>query len=335
MSTMTRTDIHRPSAPEFDPEGYEFFAVADLHPEEGWRPVQLVSRLVSEGWSFRGAPHGSGQCSHCGAHLRYAALMGHTATKTLLYIGETCLDNRFSGTKADFDSLRKAAAAKREESRRNGKAAAFLAEHPEAVYLSYAMNIDAAGATPVWSTANAYGEEFATREEAEAALDTRSGMNDWVLQGYKYGTTFSERTRMGDKVMTLNDMWNRIQRYGEISEKALNYANLIMGWLDEASQRLVAREAEAQAKVDAGIKVPTGRVEITGTVTTTKWVDNGFGGSLKMRVESPEGWAVWGTVPSALDVEKGDTVTFTATVEPSRDDQTFGFYKRPAKARKG
>jgi plastocyanin len=337
VSTMTRTDIHRPSAPEFDPENYVCFGFADFHPSDGQRPVQIVSALVDEGWSFRGAPHGSGQCSHCGTRLRYAALMGHEPTKTLLYVGETCLGNRFDGTASEFQALRAAAAAKAEQSRREGKSAAFLAEHPEAVYLSYAHNIDVAGGTVEWTTAYSYGEHtFDTQEEAQTWIDGLPGYQstaDYPIKGYKRGTTWGERTRFS-KTPTMSDIWYKIERYGEVSEKSLDYALKIMEWADQAEQRLVAREAEAAAKVAAGVKVPEGRVVIEGEVTTTKFVDNQFGGSLKMRVVSPEGWAVWGTVPSSIDVEKGDTVRFTAKIEASNDDPTFGFYSRPTKASK-
>ena len=32
-----------------------------------------------------------------------------------------------------------------------------------------------------------------------------------------------------------------------------------------------------------------------------------------------------------MNAQKGDIITFTATVEPSQDDPKFGFFKRPAK----
>src|SRR4051812_12119849 len=108
-ATMTRTDIHRAASADFDPEAYDCFGVFDIATEAadfvGPTPAQTVSRLVTEGWSFSGAPHGGGQCSHCGTRLRYVALMGHRDTKTLMYIGETCLDNRFSLTKGEFQTL--------------------------------------------------------------------------------------------------------------------------------------------------------------------------------------------------------------------------------------
>lgn len=75
-----------------------------------------------------------------------------------------------------------------------------------------------------------------------------------------------------------------------------------------------------------------GRYEIEGVVRTTKIQYSDFGGQLKMLVELDNGTKVWGSVPSALYVEAGDRVRFTATVERSGDDSGFGFFKRPAKA---
>jgi hypothetical protein len=132
---MTRTDIHRPSAPEFDPEAYDCVGVFDLHPEEGDNRARAeeVNRQLALGNTFRGAPHGTGQCGHCGAHIRYAALMVHTATKTLLYVGEQCLTNRFEAlTKAQFRQLREDARLNREKRTRQERIDAFIAVHPEA-----------------------------------------------------------------------------------------------------------------------------------------------------------------------------------------------------------
>jgi hypothetical protein len=341
MATMTRTDIHRPSAVEFDPANYEVLAFADFHETDGHRPVQVVNAMLEQGYSFRGAPHGSGQCSHCGTRLRYAALMGHEATKTLMYVGETCLDNRFSATAAEFQAMRKAAAAKAEETRRLGKAHNFYAEHPEAVYLSYAHNIGVAGGEVVWTLGYDSEEEFATEAEAQAAYDAlpERQQNHWNAPGYTYkrGTTWREQTRMWDKVDTLNDMSHKIERYGSLSDNALAYAMKIMTWLDEADQRLVARQAEAAAKAAAGIKVVPGRQVLTGEITKIAWKSNDFGGAWKITVALENGTKVWGSLPSALEPEGdvqdlvGKTITMTATVEAGDDDPTFGFFKRPVK----
>ena len=103
----------------------------------------------------------------------------------------------------------------------------------------------------------------------------------------------------------------------------------------EALREAVARDAERAAEQATEITAPviTGRIQITGTVLTTKWQDSHFGSTLKMLVRDDRGFKVWGTVPSSLpNTESGDRVTFTAAVEASDDDETFGFFKRPTKA---
>jgi hypothetical protein len=100
----------------------------------------------------------------------------------------------------------------------------------------------------------------------------------------------------------------------------------------DRNERIVASR---QARVVRS-SISTGRVVITGKVVSTKWVENDFGGSLKMLVESDQGWRVYGTVPRAIecangcDLGKGDRVTFTATVAPKEAD--FSFFSRPTNA---
>lgn len=111
------------------------------------------------------------------------------------------------------------------------------------------------------------------------------------------------------------------------------------------------REARSAALMEAGVTVPTGRTTVTGVVVSIKAEETYYTYSgevtLKMLVESDEGYRVWGTVPRSLEgggdyrdgqyvavrgVEEGDTVTFTATLQPSDNDPLFGFFKRPTKA---
>ncbi|AYN58504.1 ssDNA binding protein [Arthrobacter phage Liebe] len=105
-----------------------------------------------------------------------------------------------------------------------------------------------------------------------------------------------------------------------------------------------ATEADAQAAQDvldavaareaAKVPVVEGRYEIQGEVLTVKVQDGAYGSSLKMLV-AVDGYKVWGTVPNDLyGVERGDKVAFTATVAKSDDDEAFGFYSRPTKARR-
>lgn len=126
-----RTDIHRPSAPEFNPENYEFVTCFDLHPEQGSTKNnrEIVSRYAAQGYKFANAGFG---CAHCGKNIRYAALMLHPSTMEMLYIGEQCLTNRFqSMTKAQFHALRENARLNRDRIAKSERKANFIAEHFE------------------------------------------------------------------------------------------------------------------------------------------------------------------------------------------------------------
>lgn len=121
-----------------------------------------------------------------------------------------------------------------------------------------------------------------------------------------------------------------------------------VGSLTEAQAALVLKVA---AEVDAAaaapvVPVPEGRMPIAGRVVSFKSVPGYAYNSydLKVLVEDDRGWRVYGTAPRAIlrdgsgittvdsGARVGDRVAFTATLERSRDDAGFGFFKRPAKA---
>lgn len=120
MAATVRTDIYRPSAPDFDPAEFDLVGVFDLNPEEGTPPGirgEIIRREIDAGYRFAGV-HPTGQCDHCGARIRYEAILRHLPTRKLITVGETCLDNRFAfGTAEDFAALRKEAARKAEITR--------------------------------------------------------------------------------------------------------------------------------------------------------------------------------------------------------------------------
>jgi len=108
------------------------------------------------------------------------------------------------------------------------------------------------------------------------------------------------------------------------------------------------REAAEKARWNEGaVNIPGEyhgtRREITGEVVTLKEQHTGYGygsySTLKclIKVTHGDGWfKLWGTVPSALEnVERGSVISFAAKIEISADDEKFGFYSRPTKARKG
>lgn len=98
----------------------------------------------------------------------------------------------------------------------------------------------------------------------------------------------------------------------------------------------------------APVPVTDDRVRVEGTILSTKEVDGFYGSTTKCLIQVPtDGGAfkLWGTLPQkATDAQwdherehgewpeiKGAKIAFTARLEPSRDDEAFGFYKRPTK----
>lgn len=139
----------------------------------------------------------------------------------------------------------------------------------------------------------------------------------------------AELVERGSEDTFIKDILSKLALYGVLTERQV-----------EAVLSADARNAEraaikAQEAAEA-LPVPTGKVTITGEIVSVKWQESVYGGSLKMLVKG-QGWKVWGSVPRSLDVAEntplpGRTVTFTATVEASEKDASFGFFKRPTKA---
>jgi ribosomal protein S27AE len=102
-------------------------------------------------------------------------------------------------------------------------------------------------------------------------------------------------------------------------------------------ERIEQREAAKAAAIAAGVKVPTGRQRFTGIVVTAKWqpaYTYGAGETLKILVVTEAGWKVWVTAPRSMEnvdtlIETKAEIAMTASLEPSEDDQLFGFGKRP------
>jgi hypothetical protein len=306
---MNRTDVHAPASLNFDPELYNCYGVFDFTPEFDYIQVQerieTVNAMLAKGYSFGGST--TGGCGHCGTNIRYGALMARDDVMEMIWVGETCLDNRFDGmTKAEFQKLRKNAALGRERLARQAAFEALCDENPDLAYATYAGNI-----------------HDAIVDEHGARFGNVSGCS-WALS-------------------TLVDIATKARRYGDPSDRQLAFVSKLIREISEKADTYAATMAEKAAEAPAA-PVPTGkRIQVTGTVIKVDWKENGFGGRQVMTVKHADGWLVWGTVPASLNVaddgfttidsgvQTGDTVTFTATVEAS-DRPDFGFFKRPTKA---
>lgn len=152
-------------------------------------------------------------------------------------------------------------------------------------------------------------------DRANAVIDALSD----VVEIYA-GAAFEGRN--GDQVV-----------YVYIDERCKDVADAVEAYLDAPKVAAAAAAKAAQeAERDAADPCPTGRVVITGEVLSTKLQESYYGSTWKMLVKDDRGFKVWGSIPSSLDASRGCRVTFTAAIEPSNDDDKFGFYKRPTKA---
>jgi hypothetical protein len=127
-----------------------------------------------------------------------------------------------------------------------------------------------------------------------------------------------------------SSLHSKLRRYGSLSE---NQVNALLRSIERKAEWAAKKAAEVAAMADAPA-LAEGRYDIEGEVVSTKWQDSDYGETLKMLVKMDDGNKVWGTVPSALDIEKGDRVAFSATVKKSNDDEHFGYFSRPTKATK-
>lgn len=163
-------------------------------------------------------------------------------------------------------------------------------------------------------------DALATEHPAVWALVSKAaGVDTWLVDG-----TTDQSTERDSFVLSLaQQLWSFDER---------TYTERQIAALQLAADRRVAR-TEAAAFTPA----PEGRVVVTGEVASTKVVEGDYGTTYKMLVKSDEGYKVWCSVPSALletttlEEAKGRRITFTATLEPSRDDVAFAFGKRPTK----
>jgi hypothetical protein len=128
-----RNDVHSPASPDFDPSSYEFVACGDNGngEERPYHATVELRDLRAQGiLPFEGADRQ--HCTHCGAFLRFYAVMVHFPTNEYIFIGETCLDNRFDqGLSAEqFQQLRTEAKLNRERIAKASKIEALIEANP-------------------------------------------------------------------------------------------------------------------------------------------------------------------------------------------------------------
>lgn len=121
----------------------------------------------------------------------------------------------------------------------------------------------------------------------------------------------------------VSDVLAKLGRYGSLSDRQVA---AVLSSVKRDAEFAARKAVEAtEVKGDA----PTGRVEVSGVVLSTKDVESAYGVTTKMLVKLANNSKVWVTVPSAESINRGDEITFKATFEVSRDDKSFAFGKRP------
>lgn len=139
-------------------------------------------------------------------------------------------------------------------------------------------------------------------------------------------------SRHSKKNTFLSSLRYQLDRDGDLSMAQVEAVPKAVKRIEDHEARIAEREAEPKSPA------PEGRVVVTGEIVFTKAQDSQYGTTWKMLVKC-DGFRVWSTIPAAIETEngcfidlKGRVVTFTGTLERSKDDNSFAFAKRPSKA---
>jgi len=164
----------------------------------------------------------------------------------------------------------------------------------------------------------------AGKRKAEAVLAGAGLTKAWEI----YESDRHERQQYEEE--TIFDIVSKLVKYGSISEKQESFLRTLL----DRIERRAEIEAQRKAENEAAEPAPTGRVEVSGDVLSTKVQDGYYGTQFKMMVKTDAGWKLWVTVPmvmlSEVETLRGRRVTLKVTVEPSKDDPKFAFGKRPS-----
>jgi hypothetical protein len=148
----TRTDVHRPAV--LVTEDYAFVAVWDregptpplMGSAAAWAAYEqameyrrniwaAIRAAAANGFGELYGDRGTHQCHHCGARLRYSAALQHQPTRTVIFVGETCMDNRFERSTAEFQAARRAGELDREAKRIRDAVTEWTTANPDLAWL--------------------------------------------------------------------------------------------------------------------------------------------------------------------------------------------------------
>lgn len=328
-----RTDVHSPK--NLITEDYEYVAsgYGGSNGEPGYSPLAHEARyLIDEGWTMA-ENESAGDCYHCGANLKYYAILKHLPTRTLVRVGEVCLDNRFELATRDFQKLRKEARLNRERIKMVERREAFEEANREVCdFITEANRASLAGEwndefmESLWSQLQRKGElserqievvqkkivqraeRTAAKEKIDAAMPDPSPCPEGRIE--VTGLVLSVKVKPTDfgpvlKMTVVDDRGFKV--WGSVPSDLASipvYDDLT----DEGRARLEARIVQCANAAEG----------------TSDWMD---------RVRAEKILTDGRRVNHQRSIERGERVSFTATVTKSDNDVAFGFFKRPSKAR--
>lgn len=317
-----RTDIHAPS--QIISADYEYVAIWTMN-IQGFGDSEFMLRereTVQEHMARTGGTYAhvdtTGSCQVCGNWLAiYLVLFYHAKSNTYIHVGVNCATKLEMGfdMKAMAGFKRRCADA-REQQAGKRKAIALLGD----AGLIDAWDIYTAPAVahisdcPAYGQ-NQYGDDNGVENTCNCLFEAR----------WKTSRQFPE--------LTITDIVGKLVKYGSVSEKQLAFVGKL---LQQIADRPIV-EAQRKAEADAAGPVPVGRVKMTGVVLSIKEVERAtryYGDSgidTKVLIKLENGSKIYGN--RFANVEKGETITFVASVTASKTDTKFGFFKRPATAK--
>lgn len=135
--------------------------------------------------------------------------------------------------------------------------------------------------------------------------------------------------------------YSRVWQYNDVDCCYVTVKSIWKSVINSVKEQMtIIQEAEriekaakiAEEKANKGV-APEGRHVVHGKVTNIKREDSIYGSVWKMTVLLDNKSTVFGSIPqNILDIEHGDLVSFTATFNHAKDDNTHSFFKRPSKA---
>ena len=276
------------------------------------------------------------QCGHCGHNRerRRMYLLRNQAGEHKL-VGSTCIKSFLGLTDA---------AALLSVSWHNEIFGYVNDEHdPDAVRTSLAYQADTILAMAKafsdifgWtSSSKAYQEGgCSTAESVKNSLTTKGRIdfakNENLVQAYR-----AAREEVGPTIEYLKGQSGSDEPYlfnlASLANSGLVPFRHLNLWISAVTvhYRLEREAKQADKKAERTADVEAGRQVIEGEILNIKEQSTQFGVVYKALVEAATGCRYWGTLPSAYEGDKGDTIRLRATVKPSDKDAGFGFYSRP------